>query len=228
MECAINGKRVAAAVGMSLVLAAAAMQPMSGLVTASSSDAGSCIASAQAQEIKTGQWMRASDKRNAALSKLARKVDRALAAQSPRPTYKKSVNKKKKTITVTVFVHTKKAGMGKARNAKRKVYGSLVAKVRASTLYRAPYSGRTVADDWTVYGVNNYGTDNMTDTSMRVGRAGTATIDVSFVGCLWTYRGSFTRANRVREVYWNRTARSKVCKVPIPKGYRLVLKAKNV
>lgn len=228
MEGTINGKRAAAAVGMSLVLATVAVQPMSGLVTAGSPGAGSCIASAQAQEIKTGLWMHSSDRNNATLSKLARKVDSALAAQNPRPTYKKSTNRKNKTITVTVSVHTKKAGMNKARNAKRKVYGSLVAKVRASSLYRAPFTGRTVSDDWTVYGVNNYGTDNMTDASMRVGRAGTADIDVSFVGCLWTYRGSFTRANRLSEVYWNRTVRSKVCSVSIPKGYRLVLKARNV
>ncbi|MGI6033404.1 MAG: hypothetical protein ACOX69_08310 [Coriobacteriales bacterium] len=228
MEGTINGKRAAAAVGMSLVLATAAVQPMSGLITSSSFDTGSCIATAQAQEIKTGLWMHSSDRNDSTLSKLARKVDSALAAQHPRPTYKKQTNKKNKTITVTVSVHTKKAGMGKARNTKRKVYGSLVAKVRASTLYRAPFSGRTVSDDWAVYGVNNYGTDNMTDTSMRVGRAGTADIDVSFVGCLWKYQGSFTRANRVSEVYWNRTVRSKVCSVPIPKGYRLILKARDV
>jgi hypothetical protein len=214
MEGAINGKRVAAAVGMSLVLAAAA----------SATDVGAGHGEFVRRRLlhrncpSAGDQDRAVDarvrqKRNAARypSSRARSTGR-LPRNSPRPTYKKQREQEEQDHHGHGLPCTRKRrAWARRETPSERSMGASLPRCGRPRCTERPIREGPSADDWAVYGVNNYGTDNMTDTSMRVGRAGTATIDVSFVGCLWTYRGSFTRANRVSEVYWNRTARSKVC-----------------
>lgn len=178
---------------------------------------------AGAAELGSGQWQVIP---TLTYLKLAVRVDKALAAQDPKPQVKTSVskNKKYKTVTVTVSCKAKKAGIQSAKSKKVRACANMQMRLYAANLYRSTSTESRVSCTKTVHGLNNYGRDNATDYSLYVGREGTAEVYLRYEGVLCRYKnGTFRKANYEREIYWNQTKRLKVASVTIPEGYRLKL-----
>lgn len=195
---------------------------LSGVLALGAVLAASAVQEAQAAEIGAGWWQVG---RTPTLAKLAGRADAALAAQNPKAQVKVSTSKRAKTITVSVSCKVQKAGIQKAKSKQARAYASMLLRVYAGNLYRDARCTSVVATCATVHGVNDYGTDRAADTSLAVGRAGTAKVYARYDGLLCSYRGGvFSKSSYQRELYCNRTKRVKVASVSIPKGYKLKLK----